>query len=594
MRQPVVNLPELIDESSFCLLGAETLLSRTEELKNQMGGVRRNGDIESVHKLRVASRRVRAALSVFEQCFQGKRTAEWKKTIKNVTGSSGAARDADVQIAFLEQYLTSQDPPAMLGLQYLITEQKAHRAGMQPNLVSVLDAVEASGIVNDILESCREIIGWEDGKSNVKTLSTYERACNQISNRIDQMLALEQFVHVESAAAKHHELRIAAKRLRYTMEIFSPLYNGGLRDHISIMKQFQDLLGEVHDYDVWGQDLNVHTQDVPNDARCGVSKLQAFLVETRKSRYRDFIHLWDDTVAKGLFAKIRQATDAGPGSSIISELLNMDKTVALISDVHGNLDALKAVVADARESGLELFLNAGDAVGFGIYPSQVVQTLRSSMFLNVIGNVDLEVLEALRDPKLKNYGTKGIAIRELLPTDLAYLQSLPKELRLEIADRKLLVTHGTPDSIDEHIYPDSPEQRLRKIAAKANADLIITGHSHMQMKRTVDGVTFVNPGSVGRPVDHDPQAEYAVLKFDPLTVEFRRVNYDVETLADKMRKRGLPESHVQMQLQALPLKIIREQERTLAKKQLWKNRATISKVKALAKSYLGRITHRAR
>jgi len=592
MRRPVANLPKLSDESGYCLLGAETLLSRTEELKNEMEGVRRNDDVESVHKLRVASRRVRAALSVFAPCFQGKRTRDWKKTIKNLTRSSGAARDADVQIDFLEHHSTSEDPPAMQGLQYLIAAQKTRRAGMQSGLISVIDTVEASGILNDILDNCQEIIDGEDGKTNIKTLSTYERAHNQISNRLDQVFALEPFVHDESAAAKHHELRIAAKRLRYTMEIFSSVYSGGLGDYISIMKQFQDLLGEVHDYDVWVQEFSVNGKDIPNDARYGVSKLRAYLVETRRIRYRNFIHLWDDTVANGLFAKIRQATDTGPNSNVIREILERDKTVALISDIHANLDALKAVVADAKESGIEAFLNAGDAVGFGIYPSQVIQTLRSAMFLNVIGNVDLEIIEALRDPKPKRSdGTKGIAIRELLPSDVAYLKSLPKELRLEIAGRRLLITHGTPDSVDEHIYPDSPERRLRKIAAKANADIIITGHSHMQMNRNVDGVTFVNPGSVGRPVDRDPRAEYAVLKFDPFSVEFRRVSYDVESLAHEMRKRGLPESHAQVQLRALPLKIIRKQEQTLANKQLWKKRATIAKIKALANSYLADQSH---
>lgn len=311
MRRPPPNLPELIDESGYCLLGAQTLLSQTEELRNQMEGVRKNDEVEYVHKLRVASRRVRAALSIFEPCFQGKRTKIWKKTIKNLTRSSGAARDADVQIAFLEHYLTHEDPSATRGLEYLITLKKAHRAGMQSDLVKVLDAVAASRIVNDILESCKQITGKEeDRKPNIRTLPTYEKAYNQISTRLDEVQALEQFVHDESAVAKHHELRIAAKRLRYTMEIFSPLYSGGLRDHISLMKQFQDVLGEIHDYDVWVQDLNIDRQDVPNDARYGTSMLRTYLAVARKFRYRNFIYLWDTTAANGLFAKIRHVIDA--------------------------------------------------------------------------------------------------------------------------------------------------------------------------------------------------------------------------------------------------------------------------------------------
>jgi diadenosine tetraphosphatase ApaH/serine/threonine PP2A family protein phosphatase len=164
-------------------------------------------------------------------------------------------------------------------------------------------------------------------------------------------------------------------------------------------------------------------------------------------------------------------------------------------------------------------------------------------------------------------------------------------LRLEICGRNVLVTHGTPESVEEHIYPDSAEERLREIAAKASADVIITGHSHMQMKRVVDGVTFVNPGSVGRPVDGDPKAEYAVLSFNPLTVEFRRVSYDVESVADEMRKKGLPESHAQVLLRGVPLNIIKKQEEGLVKKQLWKSRSTISKVRAVAKNFLSDESH---
>jgi putative phosphoesterase len=177
------------------------------------------------------------------------------------------------------------------------------------------------------------------------------------------------------------------------------------------------------------------------------------------------------------------------------------------------------------------------------------------------------------------------AITELSSSDIAYLESLPKELHLEIAGKRVLLTHGTPDSVDEHIYPDTPEERLRDIASKSSADVIITGHSHIQMKRVVDGVTFINPGSVGRPVDGDPQAEYAILSFKPLTVEFRRVSYDVEALADNMRRRGVPEDRVQVLLQGVPLKIIRKQQESLEKKQLWKHKSTIDKVRTAARAF---------
>jgi len=582
MKAPKPNLPEIYENDGYCLLGADTLLTRTQELENQAYGVRKNNAIEHVHKLRVTSRRTRAALAVFEPCFGKKRTKNWVKTIRNVTRSSGAARDADVQIAFLKTYArTNEDKNAARGLNYLIRTHTARRRAMQASITKALDELEASEILSDIRDGCGAIRARERKGSDIRTLATYGKAYDHLSTRLNEVLALEPFVHDEGAAEKHHELRIAFKRLRYTMEIFSPLYERGLIDQISLMKRFQDLLGEMHDCDVWIHEFNVERETMPADAIYGVDKVLTHLSETRKSRYMNLLSEFNDAVSTGQFDTIRQFTNTRPSSSIVREMLNRDNVqVALIADIHGNLDALEAVLADANSLGLTIFLNAGDSVGFGIYPSQVIQVVRSARFLSAVGNVDLETLEALRNPK--NNGALGSAIKELSPSDISYLDSLPKELRLEIADQRVLITHGTPDSVDEHIYPDSPEERLQEIAAKANADVIITGHSHTQMKRVVDGVTFINPGSVGRPVDGDPKAEYAVLSFNPLTVKFRRVSYDVEAVADKMRKKGLPENYVQVLLQGVPLKVIGKQEEALEKKQLWRHRSTIGKVRAVA------------
>ena len=167
MKEPTPNIPELFeDDRGYCLLGAKTLLNRIEELENQIGGAKKNDDIEYVHKLRVASRRVRTALSIFEECLPTKLTKKWKKTIKNLTSSSGAARDVDVQVAFLENYSTHEDSRAAPGLEYLIKLQKARRAGMQSDLIKVLESLEASEILDEISDSWRTIRRSEDSENS--------------------------------------------------------------------------------------------------------------------------------------------------------------------------------------------------------------------------------------------------------------------------------------------------------------------------------------------------------------------------------------------------------------------------------------------
>jgi inorganic triphosphatase YgiF len=249
---------------------------------------------------------------------------------------------------------------------------------MQSDLVRVLDSIRTSGVLADIYDHCNTITKTDAYKNpKVTNLSTYENAQKHIAKRLDELLALETFVHDQTEVAKHHELRIAAKRLRYTMEIFSTLYRNGFTNEIAVLKQLQDILGEMHDYYVWRQDLTTRRHEIPPEARGALRIFQVYLGKLRKSRYTEFVSLWDKTATQGFFVKIRQKIDTAPSGEIVSEFLGTLTKVALIADIHGNLDALEAVVDDATNSGLEIFLNAGDAVGFGIYPSQVLQILRS-------------------------------------------------------------------------------------------------------------------------------------------------------------------------------------------------------------------------
>ena len=96
-------------------------------------------------------------------------------------------------------------------------------------------------------------------------------------------------------------------------------------------------------------------------------------------------------------------------------------------------------------------------------------------------------------------------------------------LGLKWQAKKLLVTHGSPESIEEHIYHDTPVERLKTLADTAKADIIIVGHSHEQFWKQINGAMLFNPGSVGRPGDGNPQAAYAILSFNPFKVELIRL-----------------------------------------------------------------------
>lgn len=229
--------------------------------------------------------------------------------------------------------------------------------------------------------------------------------------------------------------------------------------------------------------------------------------------------------------------------------------VALLGDVHANLPALEAVLADARRRGAEAVWNVGDWVGYNAFPDEVVRRLRAESAVSIVGNYDLAVLgypersEAWRE---KKHPDKLTAFRwaweNLSEESRAYLAALPREVRLTVAGWRVLLTHGSPASIDEHLYPDTPEQRLAELAETAGADVVVCGHSHRPFVRRAAGVWWINTGSVGRQDDGDPRATYAFAEIGEgtLEAEHHRIGYDVERAVRALREHGLPPAFEEM------------------------------------------------
>ena len=235
--------------------------------------------------------------------------------------------------------------------------------------------------------------------------------------------------------------------------------------------------------------------------------------------------------------------------------------ITLVSDIHGNLPALEAVLrhAHARQAGGTI-LNMGDSIGYGPFPDEVVQTIQGVQFTNILGDYDRKVLD-------KSHRKEGWAkvkppdkrkmfawtCQALSKKSRQYLKTLPKETRVEIGGRSILLTHGSPDSHGDHLHPDTPEQRFRELATQATAEIILCGHAHQPMVKTVDSTWFINPGSVGRLDDGDPRASYATLeiKDKEISVEHFRVPYDIMQAVHRMRLTGLPEIFTQVLRQGL-------------------------------------------
>ncbi len=231
--------------------------------------------------------------------------------------------------------------------------------------------------------------------------------------------------------------------------------------------------------------------------------------------------------------------------------------IALVGDVHANLPALEAVLEHASEKGARRVWNIGDFVGYSAFPDEVVSRLRETGAVSVIGNYDQKVLAfpdndaAWRQSKRpEKYVAFGWAWRQLSADTRAYLAALPRERRIDVDGLTFLLTHGSPASVHEHLYPDTPEERLVELADMAAADAVICGHSHRPFVRRVAATTFINTGSVGRPDDGDPRATYALLHVQSgeFEVEHHRLAYDVDRAVAAIHDHELPEAFAQMMI----------------------------------------------
>jgi putative phosphoesterase len=236
--------------------------------------------------------------------------------------------------------------------------------------------------------------------------------------------------------------------------------------------------------------------------------------------------------------------------------------IALLGDVHANLPALEAVLAHATQQGAAAFWNIGDFAGYGAYPDQVVQRLRSLGALSIVGNYDLKVL---RFPKkrekwrVKKQPEKYLAFKwayqNLSRDSRRYLGCLPKEILLRLRGTKFLLTHGSPASNEEHLTPETPQERLRELAQATQAQAVICGHSHRPFDRTAAGVRFINTGSVGRADDGDPRACYALMDLKKRSIEVThyRLEYDIDQAVAAIRDNDLPEAFAQMMIRGYDL-----------------------------------------
>ena len=249
----------LNDMNSGCRpIAAKYIRRQAKQLAAQLEGVRAADDIEFVHRARVAARRLRAAFEMFGDCFPRKRIRRWRKAIRRTAAKLGNARDRDVQVEMLCGVLaTLAAKECFPGISRILVQLERDRERLQSKVVKAVDRFEALDVLPEMQRATRRILRKSAKKLKKRSDPvTCHQAGKHILTQLDDLLCHQESLGNPDDHEQHHAMRIATKRLRYTLEIARPVYPGRLNEAIGAIKRVQSLLGAVHDCDVWIEDLD--------------------------------------------------------------------------------------------------------------------------------------------------------------------------------------------------------------------------------------------------------------------------------------------------------------------------------------------------
>ncbi|MDD1695732.1 MAG: CHAD domain-containing protein [Methanoregula sp.] len=312
---------QVIPKTGLCWYGLQRLPPLLDAFVKEIDGVKTSEDIEYIHRMRVASRRLRAALPLFRPCFPRKQFRRWMQEITSITRALGEARDTDVQLTFLSKYDRKQSkklnsrtrknnktsPATGPAIQFLMGRLQKRRAALQSKVSSALVKLEESGVIDEMriaFGNHPPVTLRARKKSLAQGISPL--AAFRIEKRLHTMLSYEHWIPDPDAVAEHHATRIAAKKLRYTIEVYSKVYRWGLKKILARVKKIQEILGDLHDCDVWIDQVTLLLlqersllRSPGNSKRpdaVTITSLILFLDERKKERailHRKFMRYWE-------------------------------------------------------------------------------------------------------------------------------------------------------------------------------------------------------------------------------------------------------------------------------------------------------------
>jgi len=223
------------------------------------------------------------------------------------------------------------------------------------------------------------------------------------------------------------------------------------------------------------------------------------------------------------------------------------KRVAVVTDIHANMPAFRASLEAVARMDVDGLFCGGDLVGYGPHPNEVCELIEDRRIPTIYGNYDYAIARDLDDCGCayvtahdRALGQQSVAwtLEHTNQRSKDFMRGLPFDLRFKLGEKRVRLVHGSPRKVNEYLFEDKPARTFERIAAGADCDVLVFGHTHKPWVHEYAGVLFVNCGSVGKPKDGDPRGAFAILTAEEATIE--RVAYDAAAVAREVAAAGLP------------------------------------------------------
>jgi CHAD domain-containing protein len=338
------EIPGLHPRMPFYEAARPAITAKLDDLFKHDEGTRSGEDIEELHDMRVASRRLREVMDIFAVCFPPRLYRPLRKTAALVTRALGEVRDRDVLLEGLAQYRDQAPDEERLGVEDLIATLRDERNAFREKMLAALDEIDRRDFRRDLEALLGADLQEPRKQGGLRSDATLRENAQRICVvRVADFYGLAPAVHDPERVEELHELRIAAKHLRYALEIFQVCFGEDIEKRIEEIKSVQDQIGQIHDCDVLVELLRRHLSVVAQrthealvaiaaealphedrmarvrdalagaDPRLGLLSLLGHKLDERRRRYLDFVQWWDEHESGGLRGKLYTSITAFQG-----------------------------------------------------------------------------------------------------------------------------------------------------------------------------------------------------------------------------------------------------------------------------------------